>query len=226
LTPYTNFPFFFGFIEENQMTTKEQYSEDLLVKVFNTIPSLIFVVDNDVQIHEYNAAAAALLAADRSTILRRRGGEALHCLHSRDVPEGCGRAPVCKDCVIRNSVSAAFQGNKVVRSRHKMELIRDGHIMEIYTLITASPFLFHGTSLVLLVVEDISEIMELKRIIPICAICKQVRNDKDYWMQVELYLKEHLDIDFSHGLCPDCYKKEMNKLTNLNKGEKPGGGDS
>ena len=208
------------------MTTKEQYSEDLLVTVFNAIPSPIFVVDNDVQIHEYNAAAAALLAANRSTILRRRGGEALHCLHSRDVPEGCGRAPFCKDCVIRNSVSAAFQGNKVVRSRHKMELIRDGHILEIYALITASPFLFQGTNLVLLVVEDISEIMELKRIIPICAICKKVRNDKDYWMQVESYFKEHLDVDFSHGLCPDCYKKQKNELKSMIKAEQPGGGDS
>jgi len=208
------------------MTTKEQYSEDLLVTVFNAIPSLIFVVDNDVQIHEYNAAAAAHLAANRSTILRRRGGEALHCLHSRDVPEGCGRAPFCRDCVIRNSISAAFQGNKVVRSRHKMELIRDGNILEIYALITASPFLFQGTQLALLVVEDISEIVELKRLIPICAICKKVRNDRDYWVLVESYFKEHLDVDFSHGLCPDCYKKQKDVLERMIRAEQSGGGDS
>jgi hypothetical protein len=208
------------------MTTNQQNPEDLFRAIFDGIPSPIFVVDDDVQIHEYNAAAAPLLAAERTTILRRRGGEALHCLHSRDVPEGCGRAPFCKDCVIRNSVSAAFQGNKVVRRRHKLELIRDGNILEIYALITASPFLFQGNQLVLLVVEDISEIVELKRLIPICAMCKKVRSDKNYWMLVESYFKEHLDVDFSHGLCPDCYKKEMNKLTNLIKAEQPGGGDS
>lgn len=145
------------------------------------------------------------------------GGEALHCLHAREVPEGCGRAPLCEDCIIRISVNKAFQGNSVVRSRHKLELIRDEHIREIYALITASPFLFHGTNLVLLVIEDISDIIELKRIIPICAVCKKVRDDKDYWMQVASYFKEHLDIDFTHGLCPDCHKEQINELIKLTK---------
>jgi len=206
------------------MTKNQESAADLFKTIFDGIPSPIFVVDEDVQIHEYNAAAAALVAAERTTILKRRGGEVLHCLHSRDVPEGCGRAPFCQDCVIRNSVSAAFQGNKVIRHRHKLELIRDGKILEIYVLITASPLRFQGKQLVLLVVEDINEIIELRRLIPICAMCKKVRNDKGYWMLVESYFKEHLDVDFSHGLCPDCYQKEMNKLTNLNKTKQPGRG--
>ncbi len=208
------------------MTTNQQYPEDLLKVIFDAIPSPIFVVDDDVQIHEYNTAAAGLLGAERTTILRRRGGEALHCLHSRDVPEGCGRAPHCKDCVIRSSVREAFYGNQIVRFRHRLELIRDGNILEIYALITASPFLFQGKQLVLLVVEDISEIVELKRLIPICAICKKVRNDKDYWVLVESYFEEHLDVDFTHGFCPDCYKKQMDELKKMNEAEKTGGGDS
>jgi diguanylate cyclase (GGDEF)-like protein/PAS domain S-box-containing protein len=145
---------------ENQMPAKEPYSEDFLAEVLNAIPSLVFVVDKDVQIHEYNTAAAALLPPNRSTILMHRGGEALHCLYSHDVPEGCGRSPYCKDCVIRNSVTAALQGNKVVRRQHKLELIRDGNTLEIYALITASPFLFQGNQLVLLIIEDVSESRE------------------------------------------------------------------
>ena len=208
------------------MTTNQQNPEDLFRAIFDGIPSPIFVVDDDVQIYEYNAAAAPLLAAERTSILRHRGGEALHCLHSHDVPEGCGRSPICKECIIRNSVNKAFQGKKAVRSRHKMELVRNGHIRKIYALITASPFLFQGKKLVLLVVEDISEIVELERIVPICAVCKQVRNDKDYWIQVESYFKKHLDVDFSHGLCPDCYKKQMDSLGRMIKAEPSGGGGS
>jgi hypothetical protein len=34
--------------------------------------------------------------------------------------------------------------------------------------------------------------------------CKKVRKDKDYWQTIEQYLETHLDIDLSHGLCPDC----------------------
>ena len=49
--------------------------------------------------------------------------------------------------------------------------------------------------------------LELKRLsglLPICGRCKRVRDDKGYWQQVEEYIAEHSDIDFSHSLCPGC----------------------
>lgn len=109
----------------------------------------------------------------------------------------------------------AFQGNRVVRRRTKMELIHFRNTIDIYALITASPFSFQDRPLVLLVIEDISEIAELQRMIPICSICKKVRDDKEAWMQVEAYFKNNWDVDFSHGYCPDCLKKEMNKMDSI-----------
>jgi PAS domain len=184
---------------------------DILRSVFDAMPSLIFVVDNDVRIQEYNAAAAELLLLKRPSVLKRRGGEVLNCLHAADVPEGCGRAPVCKECVIRNSVAEAFRGKRVVRRRKKLEILRDGRKIEIYALITASLFYYGERPLSLLVIEDISEMAELQRLIPICSICKKVRDDKESWSRLESYFKEHWDVDFSHGYCPECYKKEMEK---------------
>ena len=189
-------------------------SPDILRSVFDAIPSLIFVVDDDVRIQEYNAAAAELLLIERPAVLKRRGGEVMNCLHAADVPEGCGRAPACNDCVIRNSVAEALKGNRVVRHRKKLEMLRDGHKVEIYALITASPFHYDKRPLALLVIEDISEIAELQRLIPICSICKKVRDDKKSWFRLESYFKEHWDVDFSHGYCPECYKKEMDKAKN------------
>ncbi len=142
-----------------------------------------------------------------------------------DVAEGCGRGPICKDCVIRNAVRAAFQGDQVICRRHKLELIRDGNVLEIYALITASPIFFYGQKWVLLVIEDISELVELKRILPICAKCKKVRNDENYWVLVESYFKKHLDMDFSHGLCPDCYKNEIEALQKMFPHDPAGGND-
>ncbi len=52
-----------------------------------------------------------------------------------------------------------------------------------------------------------SEIKTLKEIIPICAACKKIRDDKGYWNQLESYLRIHSDMEFSHGLCPDCYRE-------------------
>ena len=53
----------------------------------------------------------------------------------------------------------------------------------------------------------IDEIKTLKGIIPICASCKKIRDDKGYWSQIELYIKNHSEADFSHSICPECAKK-------------------
>ena len=53
----------------------------------------------------------------------------------------------------------------------------------------------------------IAEINTLQGIIPICSNCKKVRNDKGYWGQVESYISEHSEVQFSHSICPDCAKE-------------------
>lgn len=55
--------------------------------------------------------------------------------------------------------------------------------------------------------RTLSKVKVLSGLLPICAGCKKIRNDKGYWEQVELYLKEHADIEFTHGFCPDCMEK-------------------
>ncbi|MGM0655958.1 MAG: PAS domain-containing protein [Thermodesulfobacteriota bacterium] len=56
------------------------------------------------------------------------------------------------------------------------------------------------------IVEN-SEIKILRGILPICSICKKIRNDKGYWTQLEEYINDHSEADFSHGICPECAKK-------------------
>lgn len=191
---------------------KATENRDMLGAVFDALPSLVFVVDQDVRIHKYNAAASDLFMDKRKTVLKRRAGEILQCIHSTKVQEGCGRSPICKNCVIRNSVTEAFQGNRVVRRRTRIELMQGENNTEMFALITASPFSFQDSPLVLLIIEDISEIAELCRIIPICSVCRKVRDDKESWMMVDAYFKNNWDVEFTHGLCPDCYKSEKDKI--------------
>ena len=47
----------------------------------------------------------------------------------------------------------------------------------------------------------------LRGLLPMCAWCKKVRDDGGYWNQIEAYLAEHSEADFSHGICPDCASK-------------------
>jgi len=130
---------------------------NILKVVFDALPSIVFVVDQDVRIQEYNTAASDLLMADRMIVIRQRAGDILYCAHSRETPEGCGRASSCKNCVIRNSVNEAFHGNRVVRRRTRIELIRNGNTIEVSALVSASPIVFQNRSFVLLVIEDIDE---------------------------------------------------------------------
>ena len=55
--------------------------------------------------------------------------------------------------------------------------------------------------------KALSEVKKLSGLIPICASCKNIRDDKGYWNQIESYIKEHSDVEFSHGICPECMKK-------------------
>jgi len=55
--------------------------------------------------------------------------------------------------------------------------------------------------------DALARIKILRGLIPICAWCKKVRDDKGYWQQVEAYVRDHSDAEFSHGICPECFKK-------------------
>ena len=50
------------------------------------------------------------------------------------------------------------------------------------------------------------EVKTLSGFLPICASCKKIRDDKGYWNQIESYIREHSDAEFSHSICPECAK--------------------
>jgi hypothetical protein len=55
--------------------------------------------------------------------------------------------------------------------------------------------------------EALAKIKTLSGILPICASCKKIRDDRGYWNQVEAYVRDHSEAEFSHGICPDCAKE-------------------
>jgi hypothetical protein len=55
--------------------------------------------------------------------------------------------------------------------------------------------------------DALANVKSLSGLLPICASCKKIRDDKGYWSQVEGYIQKHSDATFTHGMCPDCLKK-------------------
>ena len=76
--------------------------------------------------------------------------------------------------------------------------------------------------------EALAEIKTLQGIVPICSSCKKIRDDEGYWQQIEVYLKTHSDLDFTHGIClecaeklyPDIYPKFRDRMAGREKTEK------
>ena len=59
--------------------------------------------------------------------------------------------------------------------------------------------------------EALEKVKTLRGLLPICAWCKRIRDDKGYWSQVEKYVHEHTGADFTHGICPECLEKQRPK---------------
>lgn len=57
----------------------------------------------------------------------------------------------------------------------------------------------------------LANVRTLSGLLPICAYCKRVRDDQDYWQQIEQYVGDHSQAEFSHGICPECLDKELTK---------------
>ena len=177
--------------------------------LFDTIPSPSLIVDHDVRILDMNSKAHALLGADGGAVLRMRGGEVLHCLHAKASPEGCGHAEFCKECVVRSSVKDAVLGGRPHRKSTRFDVVSASGVAEIHFLVTAAPFSHDGETIVLLILEDVSELVLLRSFVPICAWCKRIRNDENFWESVETYFMSRTDIDFSHAICDECRDKHF-----------------
>jgi DNA-binding response OmpR family regulator len=55
--------------------------------------------------------------------------------------------------------------------------------------------------------DALARVKQLQGLLPICSYCKKVRDDQNYWQQVETYIEGHSDAQFTHGICPDCREK-------------------
>lgn len=61
--------------------------------------------------------------------------------------------------------------------------------------------------------ESLDQVRQLKELLPICAWCKRVRDDEDYWHNIEEYLHDHTGTDFTHGICPACLENMRAQLS-------------
>jgi len=181
----------------------------------DAIPSPVLLIDSDLSIIAANSAAVVLSGEKPDNILRKQSGDAFYCLQATSNPQGCTHGNSCDSCILQGSMRRALSGDKVQRARAKLEIVKNGKVEEFYALVTTSPLTIDEKRYCLMIIEDISELVELQGILPICSYCKKIRHDDKAWSQMESYLSKHLDVVFSHGICPDCLQIQMAELKEL-----------
>lgn len=184
-----------------------QLVRNIVGPMIDAMPHPVFLVDEKVAIVGLNSASEKFIGRSPDLILRKPAGEVLHCLHAIGSEKGCGHSSYCKDCVIRQSVAKAFSTGTVSRKKIRMEMLSDSGTEEIFLSIIASPFDYEDDSFVLLQLENITELMELRKLVPICSVCHDIRVDGEYWQKIESFMHKHFNLNFTHGLCPECLEK-------------------
>ena len=124
------------------------------------------------------------------------------------------------DHVLQQQAIARMERMRVGDDLHgeRWEITRADGSKRIFSISTALLITDDGLSHVLGLMLDVTEeesyrrklekeIKDLKKIFPICSSCKNIRDDEGYWHQVETYIHDHFDAEFSHSICPVCAKK-------------------
>ena len=181
-----------------------QYSQEYLRGLLNAFPSPVLIVDRDLRIHDANAAAQTLIEDGTDISLHRLCGDLMHCLYARQSVNGCGKTEHCRDCVLRQTAETLKTGQTVSRRIAQMYLHKKDRISKTWFLVSGASFQFEGKDLIIVTLEDVTEIARLRRIVPMCSVCRKVRDDREYWHEVEQYLNDHTSIQFSHSICPAC----------------------
>ena len=163
----------------------------------------ILVWDDNGRLVEVNPAARRMLALGTSPIGERLR-DALG--HVPELLESCDRADLSRAEVFLAEPDPRHLDVRVIplvdrrgRSRGRLAILRD--ITESKRAEQEREQLIHSLQ------DALAQVKTLRGLIPICANCKKIRDDRGYWRQVEDYVSEHSEVDFSHGICPDCMRK-------------------
>ena len=171
--------------------------KDGIRKIFDNVSAPLLLIDRNYVVVEANRAAHSYHGLTGAEIVGRPCFASTH-----DSDEPCWRSGE-----IACPVKEAFESRKRVRAIHKHR-IGDRVVVE---EIVATP-LDEGAGEIDYVVEefrDVTELLELREgILPICASCKKIRSVDGSWLRIEAYIHEHTGADFSHSLCPECFRQQ------------------
>lgn len=227
-------------------------SQTELSTIYDNASMVMILIDQERRVRKVNHTAVRFAQRAVEEMIGLYGGEALRCIHSSDVPRGCGFGPYCKECTVRRAVLDTFKTGK----NHYQKEARLNFVFteeDVIVLVSTTILSLEEGQRVLVCIEDITKrklaedelekyrehleerveqrtaklaqsnsklsatnkelqeslakVSTLSGLLPICAWCKKLRDDKGYWKSVEEYISAHTGAEFTHGMCPECLNK-------------------
>ena len=189
-------------------------SEERLKTIMEGIQSGILVVDAETHvIVDLNPCAIELIGASREEIVG-------HVCHKFVCPVEKGKCPVTDlkqgmDNSERTLINAKGESIPILKTVTRIKLDGREHLVESFLDIRDRKQAEEEREKLIKVLQDaLSKIKTLSGLLPICSSCKKIRDDKGYWNQIEAFIRDHTEAEFSHSICPECAKRIYPNLYN------------
>ena len=119
---------------------------------------MITLVNEGLDVVMVNSAMATFIGDETSAIVGKKMGEAVHCIHSYEEPEGCGFALLCKTCAVRNALESTFKNEVGIKNAEvKQEEKRGSTTIKFKLRVTTAPLVILGKRMVAVYIEDVTE---------------------------------------------------------------------
>ena len=182
-------------------------SEERLKTIMDGIQAGILVVDAKKHvIVDVNPGATELIGAAREKIVG-------HVCHKFVCPAEEGKCPVTDlqqsmDNSERTLINAKGESIPILKTVTRIKLDGREHLVESFLDISDRKQAEEEREKLIAELQDaLAKIKTLSGMLPICSACKKIRDDKGYWNQLESFIRDHSEAEFSHSMCPECAKR-------------------
>lgn len=145
-------------VQRNRIEALLRESQADLQAIFENSPTMITLVNERLDVILVNSAMAGFIGDESDVIVGKRMGNAVHCVHSTEEPEGCGFAALCRNCTIRKALESTFETEVGVKNAEVEQEAFRGLVKIVFNLrVTTAPLVIKGKRMVAMYVEDITE---------------------------------------------------------------------
>jgi PAS domain S-box-containing protein len=177
--------------------------------IIATMPDLLFLIRPNGEIASINQSVAEALGFDEEDVIRRSvtdfvSGKAVQDLfRGKEGEHGLRHL----EATLMGKDGARIPAGVAISTLKEKDGSLAAYVFIVRDMTEQKKVETEQEALIEELQEALANVKTLKGLVPICSGCKKIRNDKGYWQQVEAYIKENTQADFSHGICDDCAKQ-------------------